>query len=769
MGGVEKVVYKELIALLEPEGRFELDWQEIDEQIDRNQIIFQEELYRQFQLNTAGALLFLGFSEKLITSESLGYLGLVAGLFVRKLSKCPDVEILREKILVDLESEDVELLLKSSPFLNGVEYLDRKWIANVWDKLNHEFSSQIKSYKGSVTEYFASITPNVHIAGRVYFHLVESKNEGFPFAFLATYSGDISKDGKSKHLPLKNALVEYGNNSRKLLELLSTVNKVSERSAFIAELVDTGEIFHPLGLDADEAYTFLKEIPVYEEAGVLCRMPNWWKNKSESLKIAVSVGNKAPSYLDFDALVDFDAQLSLGGENITIDELKKLMAEAEGFAFIKGKWVEVNHEKLKESLRAYEQAQKMIGKSDISMIEAMYFQLNAQKIFNVSGENCDIEVTNGEWLNSVIARLTHPDIIETVTCGDDFHASLRTYQERGLNWLHLMKTLGLGACLADDMGLGKTVQVIALLNYVRSKKDEKTLLIIPASLIGNWMNELIKFAPSLKYYIIHSSENKNIGKEDRSFLGEHDLFITTYAMIVKSEWIKEVKWDLLILDEAQAIKNPGTKQTRAVKQIKASYKIAMTGTPIENRLSDLWSLFDFLNKGLLGSAKEFTDFTRGLKESREGTYKVDITIKSLNVSIWESITKACEGEIDSLQELIDGKFPKVLSDMFTIQGKGLFPSPKEISFECSCPDWANMCKHVAAVLYGVGARLDDNPTLFFLLRNVEIDDLISDAINNKSYSLIEKSKTKSGRVIEDTDISNLFGIDIEDDLKTDRK
>jgi uncharacterized Zn finger protein len=155
--------------------------------------------------------------------------------------------------------------------------------------------------------------------------------------------------------------------------------------------------------------------------------------------------------------------------------------------------------------------------------------------------------------------------------------------------------------------------------------------------------------------------------------------------------------------------------------------------------------------------------------SRAKPYKVDITIKSLNVSIWESITKACEGEIDSLQELIDGKFPKVLSDMFTIQGKGLFPSPKEISFECSCPDWANMCKHVAAVLYGVGARLDDNPTLFFLLRNVEIDDLISDAINNKSYSLIEKSKTKSGRVIEDTDISNLFGIDIEDDLKTDRK
>jgi len=168
------------------------------------------------------------------------------------------------------------------------------------------------------------------------------------------------------------------------------------------------------------------------------------------------------------------------------------------------------------------------------------------------------------------------------------------------------------------MGLGKTVQVIALLNYIRSKKNEKTLLVIPASLIGNWMDELIKFAPSLKYYVIHPSENKNLGKEDRSFLEEHDLFITTYAILVKSPWLKDVTWDSLILDEAHAITNPGTKQTRAVKQINASYKIAMTGTPIENRLSDLWSLFDFLNKGLLGSAKEFTDFTKGLKESVDG-------------------------------------------------------------------------------------------------------------------------------------------------------
>lgn len=146
-------------------------------------------------------------------------------------------------------------------------------------------------------------------------------------------------------------------------------------------------------------------------------------------------------------------------------------------------------------------------------------------------------------------------------------------------------------------------------------------------------------------------------------------------------------------------------------------------------------------------------------------YQVNITIQPLLKGVWEAITQACAGKIDSLPELIEGKFPKALAELFTVQGKGLFPAPKEISLKCSCPDWANMCKHVAAVLYGVGARLDENPELFFILRNVKIEDLISATINQKSQTLLEKSKTKSGRVIDDTDISSMFGIEMEAEQK----
>ncbi|MGH4120786.1 SWIM zinc finger family protein [Clostridium sp.] len=148
-------------------------------------------------------------------------------------------------------------------------------------------------------------------------------------------------------------------------------------------------------------------------------------------------------------------------------------------------------------------------------------------------------------------------------------------------------------------------------------------------------------------------------------------------------------------------------------------------------------------------------------------YKVDITIKALPQNIWDSIINQCLGKIESIEELIEGKFPKALADLFTSKGAGLFPSPKEIDLRCSCPDYATMCKHVAAVLYGVSKRLDDKPELFFVLRKVNINSLISEAINAKTKTLLEKSKAKGRRVIEETDMFDMFGIDMEVQAKDD--
>jgi non-specific serine/threonine protein kinase len=615
------IPHKELIALLQPDGYYRLDWQATETPPDPVQAHFQEELYRTYENDAAGALLQLGLSgEARSLSESLGFLRLIAAAFVDSLARNPDVERLREKTVVELPEETAERLLLSAPYMNGSHNLNGDYIRSLWHNLTRSFASRIEIYKGSVAQFVAASNPNIHLAGRVFFHLVESKQDDYPFAFMATYSSQANGAGASKHLPLKNALVEYADNHVKLLELLATVHKAAENSELVSGLVESGEIFHPIGLTAEEAYSFLKEIPGYEAAGILCRIPKWWRSKSDSLKVTVNIGSKTPSRLTAEALVDFNAQLTLGGEALTPDELRQLMAQAEGLAFLKGKWVEVDHEKLRETLKAYEQAQKLADKSELSILEAMRFQLHAKKVLQVAEEACELEVTNGQWLSSVVNSLLHPETIEPVVFGDDFRASLRAYQERGVSWLHRMKTLGLGACLADDMGLGKTVQVIALLSSIRTAKAnrEKALLVVPASLIGNWMSEMDKFAPSLSYYVVHPSENKQAGEDGSAILHEHDVFITTYGMLLKYEWLREATWDTLILDEAQAIKNPGTKQTKTVKRLKANYRLAMTGTPIENRLSDLWSLFDFLNKGLLGSPKEFAEFSKSLKERHDG-------------------------------------------------------------------------------------------------------------------------------------------------------
>jgi non-specific serine/threonine protein kinase len=200
-----------------------------------------------------------------------------------------------------------------------------------------------------------------------------------------------------------------------------------------------------------------------------------------------------------------------------------------------------------------------------------------------------------------------------------FRATLRPYQQAGLNWFGFLDSLRFGACLADDMGLGKTIQLLAFLS-VKKNDNSTSLLVVPASLIANWSSEIDRFYPELVYHIAHpgSESTTHQGDLSQDDLSQIDLVITTYAMVQRYEWLQTFHWDYVILDEAQAIKNPGTKQTRAVKKLRADNRIILTGTPVENRLSDLWSLFDFLNPGLLGNLKEFRTFTKTLKDDPTG-------------------------------------------------------------------------------------------------------------------------------------------------------
>ncbi len=531
-------------------------------------------------------------------SPSLMFLHQISESFLNEVSHDSDIEITRkakpasEKILLDI--------LHSVPFVIGIEYVNITWIEAVWKKLCSIFDGEAAAFSGSVSEYLNSKNSGLKCVGRVFFHLVENKDADYPFAFLATYSTG-SSDSLS-HMPIKNALLEYQNEQNKLLALLSTVSRAADRSAFISELAESGELFSPLKFNKDEAYIFLKEITLYEDCGIVCRIPDWWKKKG-GVRLSLSIGGKAPTAVGLDALLSFDPEIYMGDIKMSRNEIEVLLSQTSGLSFLKGKWVEVDHEKLQAVLAAFDKASSV---GTLSFADAMRMQLNVNKGIGID-EKTTVEITNGEWLTGIREKLLNPSEIGDLSAGSDFLAILRHYQQTGFNWLGYLKRLGFGALLADDMGLGKTVQILALLEYYRQNGGMKTLLIIPASLIWNWQSEADRFAPRLKHTVIHANNME-------FDMNEADLFITTYGMAKRIEGLRTMHWDLIILDEAQAIKNAGSMQTKAVKELKSKFKIALTGTPIENRLSDLWSIFDFLNKGLLGSSKEFTDFIKRLKD-----------------------------------------------------------------------------------------------------------------------------------------------------------
>ena len=618
----EKSVNRELQAVIMPVGSVRLEWLKTRERVDKSRDLLEQEIFRRFTENPDGAFLFLGFRDASVSlSPSLDYLRGFCGLFAGKLKQTPDLESIRDEVSVKLSEGERDHALTSVPLMTGAEYLSRVVLDDLWQRLHDEFRSEIRRYKGTVEEFIQQYSPDVHLVGRVFFHLVDNKHEDAPFAFLATYTTELNKQGKSRHLPLKHALTEHGSDSKKLLDLLSTVYRAAKESALIAGLLESGELFHPLAWTAKEAYAFLQEIPLYERSGILCRIPDWWKSGSSSLKVSISLGDSRPSTVGMDALLSFDIGLHLEDTPVSFEEAQRLLDSSEGLALIKNRWVSVDPVKLRQTIEAYESARKLAGGGGITFRDALRFQMNPKLLLNIAGTDTVVSVTRGQWLESVMAKMRHPDMVAPVTISPLFKAKLRPYQEKGLNWLAFLHSLRFGMCLADDMGLGKTVQVLALLHLLKHRGESgASLLVIPASLLSNWANEIMKFATDLTFYTAHPAGNDSNSVEPKEAheLDNLDLVITTYSMVQKYEWLHTYEWKYLILDEAQAIKNPGTKQTRAVKTLKSVNRIVMTGTPVENRLSDLWSLFDFINPGLLGSSKEFSKFSKNLAKDHEG-------------------------------------------------------------------------------------------------------------------------------------------------------
>lgn len=530
------------------------------------------------------------------SSPSLDFLKRITENFFFQLERTPSLSLEREKASVSYDTIEIDEIISDTPFILGGQYIERSWVLSLYDRYLSFFRSDISSYSASVESYFSSFSSRFKLPSRIFFHLLESKKSEAPFAFMATYS-TVGEDGKVHHYPLKYALKEYSSSVEKLAVLISSIKKAGKNSKLIATWLNSGEIFSPLLVSKEEAYAFLMDVPLFEEAGIVTRIPGWWKKRRRNSRIKMEKGERNRNGASITAL---RPKMIWQGVEITKEEILDILSRSEGLELLKGNWIEVDRKSLELLLEEYEELEE----KELSLLSALTIASGVEKkAFPIS---VDIE--------ELLREVTSSDLPDNPP--SSFTGTLRPYQRDGFRWLMGISRLSLGPLLADDMGLGKTVEMLAFLEEVRSyNKDAKILLVVPASLLGNWGRECMKFAPALDFSIRHGKEAK---KEDFPF-----LTIVTYQGASSSPAIAEAKWDLVILDEAQNIKNRNTKQTKAIKALDRKLSVAMTGTPIENSLMNLWSIFDFLSPGLLGNEKDFSSFSESLEgEKIENLKKV---------------------------------------------------------------------------------------------------------------------------------------------------
>ena len=540
----------------------------------------------------------------------------LARLFFSRLCQTKD-----PAVVVTTDDELAEHAAKV-PMIPGAEYVSGAVLDNAWSAMAARVTALAAGHDGGLPAWLHAANPAWHLVGRVTFHLAENKTDSLrPFAFLATYSEKLGDKGTPQHLPLARALQQLGaaTDRRALDNLLEPVRAAAQRSALVRDWLASKRLFQAMAMTAADAYNVLREVEVIQDCGIIVKLPDWWRG-GRPARAAVSVTIDAPKSVNLNArsLLGFRVHATLGGEALTAEELAMLAKADAGLVSLRGQWVEVDGGKLQQAMAHWRKVAHAHAESGINFHDAMRLLagfrdgrgLLAEADAMGEGDAAWTEIIAGKNLGEMLDRLGKPPEAKPPA---GLQATLRPYQLRGFGWLASMAGMGFGACLADDMGLGKTLQVLALLlarKDMAVKDRAPALIVVPASLLGNWKAECERFAPSLRVFFAHPSlasrdDLAAAAKDPAGFLRHHDALVTTYQYLQRAPAWHELTWGLVVIDEAQAIKNPGAAVTKAVKALHAEARVAMTGTPVENRPGDLWSLFDFLNPGLLGSATAF--------------------------------------------------------------------------------------------------------------------------------------------------------------------
>lgn len=565
---------------------------ELDYITDENLNDEENSLLSLYQKNKFEFLVELAFVKEEILSISLSFLRYISRTFLQTIANNPKFNFSSIPFDCEIDNSTISKIIDSVPYIIGLEFVNQDWVLSILAKFNIAYKAVVENSHKTPLEYILSKGNPFVIPSRIYFHLVENKgNDNFPFAFLATYTA--IDDGKLIHCPLKNALTQLKSDKNKLSSLVSSITEATKESVLIKRFVESGNIFYPSKLSEYEAYIFLKEVPLYEQCGIVCRIPKWYTESVSKVQVDIDE-NRQFSTGKLDIIVP---TMVYKGLEITPEEARNLLEKAEGLEIIKGKWVENDHSEIKKLLSEFD----LLSQEGTSLLEI--FKMKSISFKDHKAIPFPIEISQKSW----VSHLFQKDFGESnnIAPTPTFSKVLRPYQTNAFQWMYGMSKLKMGVCLADDMGLGKTIEVLSLLDKFKQEGKEKVLIIVPATLVENWKKEATKFAPHLSVFVL-KGENEPLDDRVKAY-----ITITTYQTAIRLDYINRIEWDLVVLDEAQAIKNYYTSQAKKVKSLKSKMRIAMTGTPIENNLLELWSLFDFVNPGLLGTRDEFKGFYFG--------------------------------------------------------------------------------------------------------------------------------------------------------------
>ena len=514
---------------------------------------------------------------------------------------------------------------------------------------------------------------------------------------------------------------------------------------------------HPMGcrLTLEKAFAFLKESAwVLSDAGYTVIVPAWWTPEGRrrakvrlktSLRSPKRTATASQSYFNLNAIIAYDYQLSIGGQPVTEEEWQQLVNAKTPLVQFRGQWMELERDKMQQLLEFWQTHQH--EQPEMTLMDMLKM---------AAGDEADLEWDHDQGLQEMLSQLHDKQAFAPIEDPRALQGNLRDYQRRGVAWVQYLERLGLNPCLADDMGLGKTLEVIACLLKEREEAADvlPTLVIAPTSVLGNWHKEIERFAPQLRALVHQGSARLKDKQAFEETCQTHDVVLTSFALArLDDKLLQSLKWHRVVIDEAQNIKNPQTAQTRAILKLAASHRLALTGTPVENRLRDLWSIFNFLNPGYLGKETQFRKtfelpIYRGNDPTRSTTLKKLVEpfilrrvktdkriIDDLPDKIEQKVYCTLSAEQASLYEAVVKDVTEQLNEAEGIQRKGLILS--------TLLKLKQICNHPAQFLQDGSAFTTERSYKF-----QRLGEMLEEVIDSGESALIFTQFTEIGGALE---------------------